>query len=187
MTNYDDDGPNGGAIVWAFLSLALVVIAFLVWAFFFHPNAILKKHIPQRQFKCIECHKSEWTKKHQKLAQYFKRKGSPCPEEMSHAVLTTKSPRLMSAIAKCESGGDYRIRSKGYKLQHDGAFQVNPKHWGKVPYDAVGQALQAETVLEVLVKEHNGNIKKALNAYGGDRTRRTYAKNILAELENVPR
>ena len=187
MTNYDDDGPNGGAIVWAFLSLALVVAAFLAWAFFFHPNAILKKHIPQRQFKCIECHKSEWTKKHQNFLQYFKRKGSPYPEEMAHAVLTTKSPRLMSAIAKCESGGDYRIRSKGYKLQHDGAFQVNPKHWGKVPYDAIGQALQAETVLDSFLKDRKGNLVKALNDYGGDKTHRQYAKVVLAELRDVPR
>lgn len=106
---------------------------------------------------------------------------------MAHAVLTTKSPRLMSAIAKVESNGNPSLRRTGYKHKHSGAFQVNPKHWGEVSHDAIEQALQAENILEVLVKEHNGNIKKALNAYGGDRTRRTYAKNILAELENVPR
>ena len=54
---YDD--TNGGVIMCVSLGLFLIVIAFLSWAFFFHPNAILKKHLPNRQFKCVECHHTE--------------------------------------------------------------------------------------------------------------------------------
>jgi hypothetical protein len=90
-------------------------------------------------------------------------------------------------MAVVESGGNSTVRKAGYKGRHDGAFQVNPKHWGAVPVDAAGQALQAETILEELVE--NKNIVKALNYYGGENNlkRGKYAYNVLEELKAVPR
>ena len=127
---------------------------------------------------CGTCHSHKVA-----LVKYFDKAGSKTPEHMAEAVLATKSPRLLAAIAKVETGGNTYVRGGGYKKRHDGAFQVNPKHWGKVPYDAVGQALQAEKILTELTEEMP--IKKALNQYGGDSKGR-YAKTILAELSRVP-
>ena len=128
---------------------------------------------------CVCCHN-----KTGQMVAYFKRNGSKSPEEMANAVLRTKSPRLLSAIAVVVSGGNHSVRKSGYKKRHDGAFQVNKKYWGKVPYDAAGQALQAEAILTELTATMP--IKKALSLYGGDSTDR-YQKRVLAELVRVPR
>ncbi|MBV5327120.1 MAG: hypothetical protein JZU65_05695 [Chlorobium sp.] len=129
---------------------------------------------------CSYCHNKKMA-----FTIHFKNKGSRSPEEMADAVLKTKNPRLLAAIAVVESDGNSHIRNRGYKKQHDGAFQVNPAHWGKVPHDAEGQALQAEDILEELVGTKK-NIRVALNHYGGD-TRGNYAKAILKELQEVPK
>ena len=138
-----------------------------------------------RQLDCSACHNPQFQKQ-SNMAEYFKKKGSKTPEEMAYAVLKTRSPRLLAAMATVESKGTPSIRRTGYRKSHDGAFQVNPKHWGEVSTDPIKQALQAEAILEELVKE-TGNIKSALNQYGGDKTRKVYARNILTELVEVPR
>lgn len=127
---------------------------------------------------CNKCHSHKAA-----LTNYFKKNGSKTPEEMANALLKTRSPRLLSAIAKVETGGNPTVMRSGFRKQHDGAFQVNPKYWGKVPKDAVGQALQAETILQELVDEYP--IKTALSKYGGDSTSK-YQKRVLAELTRVP-
>lgn len=124
------------------------------------------------------------------MREYFRRKGSPVPHTMAKAVLATSQPRLMASIAVRESNGNPKAVGDGGKSK--GAFQVKKEHWRhllyekKVSNDAVTQALDSERILEALVAENNGNLKKALNDYGGDRTRKVYAKNILDELANVP-
>ena len=131
------------------------------------------------QRPCQACHTRVMV-----MANYFKKAGSKSsPEEMANAVLKTKSPRLLASIAKIESGGNPRLRNTGYKKRHHGAFQVNPKHWGKVPKDAAGQALQAERILTELTETMP--IKKALSRYGGDTTDK-YQRKVLAELVKVP-
>ena len=135
------------------------------------------------QLDCQKCHSHE-LQKQSKLAAYFKKNGSKTPEEMADAVLKTKSPRLLSAVAVRETGGNPNVRSTGYRKRHHGAFQVNPKHWGKVPHDPIEQALQAEAILTELT--HEKGLVAGLNAYGGD-TRGKYAKMILTELQDVPR
>ena len=137
------------------------------------------------QAPCTMCHNAQFHNK-EKLSSYFKRKGSPEPEVMADAVLRTKNPRLLAAVATCETGGNHRVRSRGYKSRHDGAFQVNPRDWGKVSPNAADQALQAEAILKELVVE-KGGIVAGLNAYGGDSKRKVYAKNILSELAGVPK
>lgn len=118
------------------------------------------------------------------LTDYFQRKGSPHPERMATAVLETKKPRLLAAIASVESGG--KETAKNRKSGAKGAFQVKERHWGRVKHDAVEQALQADRILDDLYDESDGNLKRTLNKYGGD-TRGHYAKMVLAELQNVPR
>jgi len=117
------------------------------------------------------------------LTDYFRRAGSPHPERMATAVLETDKPRLLSAIAKVESGGKETAYNK--KSRAKGAFQVKERHWGKVRPSAVEQALQADRILNDLYDEKDGNLRKALNAYGGD-TKGRYAKMVLAELQQVP-
>lgn len=119
------------------------------------------------------------------LADYFQRKGSPHPERMATAVLETKKPRLLAAVAVVESQG--KTTAYNRKSKAKGAFQVKEKYWGKVNRDVVQQALQADRILDELYNANNGDIKKTLNAYGGDKTKKQYANLILKELENVPK
>lgn len=128
---------------------------------------------------CSDCHN--------KYTSYFHRKGSSQPERMAYAVAQTRNPRLLSAIAITESNGRPELRNTGWKRRHHGAFQVNPRDWGNVGHSAVEQALQADMILQELTASSNGNIIKALNAYGGDKTRKKYAFNVLDELKEVPK
>jgi hypothetical protein len=138
----------------------------------------IKKPVIINTAQCFTCH--------YKLAmkQYFKKVGSKQPERMANAIIQTKQPRLYAAISVVESGGNPSIHKSGYKKRHYGAFQVNPKHWGRVSQDPVEQALQAENILQELVQE-KGSLKRALSAYGGDSTNK-YQRRVLAELVRVP-
>lgn len=131
---------------------------------------------------CRQCHSRVKT-----FTDYFRKMGSKAPEAMAEAVVATKNPRLMAAIAKVETQGNPQVRRTGYKKQHDGAWQVNRKAWGRVPLDVTEQALQAELVLKTHVEEEKDFIK-GLNAYGGESNKRhgRYAKLILSELTEVP-
>jgi len=136
-----------------------------------------------RPKNCQECHANV---QHKKFSEYFRKAGSKQPEEMANAVLKTEKPKLLAAIAVVESGGNPSVRNSGYKQRHHGAFQVNPKYWGKVPKDASGQAKQAENILRELTKDEP--LKVALSQYGGDTSKRQkYANLILEELQNVPK
>lgn len=139
--------------------------------------ASLENIAPQRE--CAECHNRQAA-----MTEYFKKSGSKSPEEMANAVLATKSPRLLAAVAVAgEKNTPITARNTGYKKRHHGAFQVNPKYWGAVPYDATGQAKQAERILTELTDEMP--IKTALSFYGGDSTDK-YQRRVLAELTRVP-
>lgn len=139
----------------------------------------------KQRFPMIKSHNSI-TDKEEKLTSYFRKKGSPNPQAMAEAVLRTKSPRLMAAIATIETNGNPTKRNTGYRKQHSGAFQVNKKYWGPVSTNPVQQALQAENALEEFIKQ-TGSIEPALNGYGGDKTKKEYSRTILAELINVPK
>ena len=130
-----------------------------------------------KEINCAVCHSRK-----QSFTAYFERNGSKTPEQMAEAVLATKSPRLLAAIAKVESNGNATAKHKVSKAK--GAFQVKERFWGKVSKDPVEQALQAEAILTELTETMP--IKKALNVYGGDSKGR-YAKTVLAELMEVPR
>lgn len=135
--------------------------------------------IAVKSASCNTCHNRK-----SQLVSYFKKAGNKSPEEMAHAVLVTKSTKLLAAMSVAgEKNTPITARNTGYKKQHSGAWQVNEKYWGRVPYDAVGQALQAEKILVELTQEMP--IKKALSYYGGDSTDK-YQKRVLAELVRVP-
>lgn len=118
------------------------------------------------------------------MTEYFKSKGSPVPQKMAKAVLSTKNPKLMASIAVHESNGNPKAVGDGGKSK--GAFQVQSHHHGRVSKNPIKQALQSERILEELLAENNGNLKKALSAYNGERTRKVYANKILAELTQIP-
>ena len=178
MIDYKDYGKcNYSTALEVFTTVAIVsVIGLVFYQLKFHPSN-------NGQLDCQKCHSRE-LQKQSKLAAYFKKNGSKTPEEMADAVLRTKSPRLLSAVAVRETGGNPDVRSTGYRKRHHGAFQVNSKHWGKVSHDPIEQALQAEAILTELT--HEKGIVAGLNAYGGD-THGKYAKMILAELVSVPK
>jgi len=163
---------------WCF-SICLVIIMIVM------ATAYLKSCEQNPQPAMVKCNNASCHASSTKLGRYFERKGSKNPEEMAIAVMKTKSPRLLAAMAVVETDGNSDVRKRGYKKRHDGAFQVNHKHWGPVPLDATGQALQVERILDELVADKK-NIKVALNYYGGD-TRGKYANIILKELQEVPR
>ena len=134
---------------------------------------------------CTGCHNRQMS-----MSQFFKRKGSPDPQRMATAVLETRRPRLMAAIAVRESNGNPKAVGDGGRSR--GSFQVQAKHWKpllhekKVSKDPVIQALDSERIIDDLIAANNGNLKKALNAYNGDTKKKVYAKNILADLEFIP-
>jgi len=122
-----------------------------------------------------------------KFVAYFKKSGNKHPEMMATAVLETKRPKLMAALAvKGERNTPYTVRRGGFRKRHRGAFQVNEALHGAAGETPIDQALKSERIIEDLLAESGGNLQKALNRYGGDRTKKQYAKNILQEIENTP-
>lgn len=162
--------------IFAAVVFFIIVVVYLIG----HTIAYKEQHATPM----LKSHKT-LTDEQWRLSMYFAKNGSPTPEQMAIAVTKTKSPRLLAAIAKIETNGNPHKRNTGYKKRHSGAWQVNPRDWGKVSKDPVEQALQAEFALDTFTKESKGKIKKALNNYGGDSTDK-YSAMVLAELERVP-
>jgi len=82
---------------------------------------------------------------------FYKHHGSPVPWVMAHAVEVVKPvnrPRIAGVSIAESHGTPWAVGDNG---ESRGAFQVQEKHWGKVPISAVDQALQAERILEELV------------------------------------
>lgn len=118
----------------------------------------------------------------------FAKNGSSHPIEMGLAVCKTKNPRLMTAIAIKESNG--RPKAIGDSESSKGAFQVQEKHWGKVPNTATEQALQAEKILDELVASSpRGNLRSGLAKYNGGvkppKSSYRYADSVLKLMKEV--
>lgn len=110
--------------------------------------------------------KSHYTEKEQSFIEFFQKHGSKVPEEMAVAVVKTKRPALMAAIAVKESNGN--PDAIGDNGDSHGAFQVQPKHWGQVPTTATEQALQAERILDELMRDdRRGSLRSSLARYNG--------------------
>jgi len=110
-------------------------------------------------------YKSHYSKEELKLASIFAHHGSTHPMEMAIAVRKTKNPPLMAAIAIRETNG--KLHATGDKGQSRGAFQIQEKHWGKIGVTATEQALQAEKILEELVRTSRGSLRQGLAKYNG--------------------
>lgn len=111
-------------------------------------------------------YKSHYSKEELKLASIFAYHGSTDPMVMAIAVSKTKNPPLMAAIAIKESNASPKAIGDGGDSK--GAFQVQEKHWGKVPNTATEQALQAEKILDELVASSpRGNLRSGLAKYNG--------------------
>lgn len=134
---------------------------------------------PQQLSDCMTCHrKVAYTK-------YFQ--GSLDPQAMATAVLATKSPKLLAAMHVAgEKRSPHTSRKGGRGGKYGGAWQTGP-HFGKVPDSVTEQALIAELAIGTHFADAKGDMVKALNGYGGDKTKKQYAYNVLRELEeNVP-
>ena len=104
-----------------------------------------------------------------RYAGYFLKNGSPDPVQMAVAVMETKRPALMAAMAVKESNGNPRAVGDGGHSR--GAWQVQPKHWGTVPMDPTQQALQAEKILDELVAASpRRSLRCGLARYNGGNT-----------------
>lgn len=103
------------------------------------------------------------------------------PVEIGIAVCKTKNPKLMAAIAIKESFGD--TKAIGDNGDSKGAFQVQEKHWSKVPVTATEQALQAEKILEELVASSRGRLRSGLEKYNtgrvGTKAGKRYARDVI--------
>ena len=140
---------------------------------------------------CSACHApallSSHTDRHAAMTDYFRKAGNPHPEAIARAVLQPeiKRPKLLAAMAtKGELNTPYTVRHGGYKQRHAGSWQVNEADWGPVPYELSGQARKTDAILESLVKSKD--MKEALNFYAGDKTKKSYARVVLAEAKRVP-
>ena len=104
--------------------------------------------------------------KHDSFVTYFKAWNSPVPEVMAHSVMQTKRPALMAAMAVKESNATpWAVGDSG---RSKGAFQVQGRYWGVVPSNPVEQALQAERILEDLMRDdRRGSLRSSLARYNG--------------------
>ena len=130
----------------------------------------------------VQVYKAHYRPEELKMIEVFRKHGSDQPEAMAVAVHKTKNPPLMAAIAIKESNG--RPKAVGDSGASKGAFQVQEKHWTKVPTTATEQALQAEKILEELVASTpRRDLRSGLAKYnGGDRPPKSsycYADDVL--------
>lgn len=130
------------------------------------------------------------TVEQQQFKAFFEKHNSPRPVEMAIAVTQTKRPALMAAVAVIESNGNPKAVGDGGDSK--GAFQVQEKHWGKVPKDAASQALQAERILESLVASNaRRSLRYGLTRYNGGsnppRAAKRYAQRVISLTRKIER
>lgn len=114
-----------------------------------------------------------------RLLKFFSASASPSPNAMTQAVLATSRPMLMAPIAKKESRGN--PKAVGDRGESRGAFQVQSKHWGKVPSHPTKQAQQSEWILNELLAE-TGSLPVAVSRYNGTGSAaKRYVREITRE------
>lgn len=163
--------------------MSLIVVGVLIIIALFH-TAIRRYDKPSLEMK--KCHTSGLSVETLKYQAYFRQAGAGIHAlEVAQAVQHSKRKRLTAAICKVESGGKKTAYNRRTKV--NGLYQVDKRYWGKVDTNsALAMTAQHDVIMDELLTASNGNLKKALNAYGGDTIKRTYAENILKELNKVP-
>ena len=129
------------------------------------------------------------TVEQEQFKAFFEKHNSPRPVEMAIAVTHTKRPALMAAIAVKESNGN--PNAVGDSGASKGAFQVQEKHWSKVPASPVDQALQAERILDELVASTpRGDLLCSLAKFNGGtvppRVSYRYANHVIKLAREAP-
>lgn len=120
--------------------------------------------------------------KEQKIAALLTAYHSPHPTELARVIVKMKRPRLAVAQAIVESNGD---KTAVGKAGEQGIWQVMKKDWGPVPADIQGQANQYEVIMEELIRASDGNLRRALGRYNGDKSGK-YAAKVMKVVSQVP-
>lgn len=150
-----------------------------------YQTEVVLEEIEREHVKTVSTLPRSLTASEAQLAEFYARQGSPAAIEMAQATVQAKRPRLMAAVAAVESNGSPLARGRAGER---GAWQVIPAIHGAVPVDAAGQMDQSERILEDLLIENGGSVKKAVAAYNGSGARAdAYSRRVLAMLEEVPR
>ena len=129
---------------------------------------------------------SHLTLKEAKLAVFFQKQKSPVPVEMAKAVAKRKRPRLLAAVAAEESNANPAAVGKAGEVT---AWQIIEREWGYAGKTTEEHAKKAEEILEHLLTESHGNIRKALESYNGGTNpglkSKRYAQRVINQIGKV--
>lgn len=129
---------------------------------------------------------SHLTPKETKLVVFFQKQKSPVPVEMAKAVAKRKRPRLLAAVAAVESNGTPWAKGKDGEVT---AWQIIESEWGYAGKTTEDHAKKAEEILERLLTESHGNIRKALESYNGGTNpgfkSKRYAQRVINQIGKV--
>lgn len=164
-------------------AVCLLILALTAWSLFRISVIELRMKEEELAWQQQEREENEiYLKRHAKISACLKRHGSLYAEQVTQAVMATKAPELLAAIAIRESNGNpYALGGRG---QSRGAFQIQERWWGAVSPDVYAQARQASKVIDVLLMRHNGNMHKALSDYNNDSSGR-YANYVIARMKEM--
>lgn len=108
------------------------------------------------------------TSEQEEYRRFFAQHGSPAPVEMAKAVTVAKHHNrpVLASMAVVESNATpWAVGDGGDSI---GAWQIQPKHHGKVSSDPVKQALKAERILEDLTTSNvRGGLRCRIAKYNG--------------------
>jgi len=160
MQDLDIRNSNPIASVF-YIILGLTILCFL---FYFYIQCVVKESTNNVKF-------NPDVSQFETYSLFYKHHGSPVPNVMAQAIIEVKPknrPKVAAISIKESHGTPWAVGDKG---KSKGAWQVQEKHWGKVPLTAVEQALQAERILEELVASvPQGDLRCALAKYNGGTT-----------------
>lgn len=123
---------------------------------------------------------------HEQRVRFASFHGVADPAALVAAVRHSAMANLLISVAIEESRGDpVAVGSAG----EQGAWQVIASDCGSVPKDMIGQAIQAERIIRILLMDANGDKRKALARYNGGPTppgkSYRYAERILKRARHL--
>lgn len=164
--------------------VAILAVYFGVQSYEYHETKPIISIVPQMEATPpVPAH---LTRKEAALTTFFEKQNSPVPVEMARAVVKRKRPRLLAAVAAVESNGTPWAKGNAGEVT---AWQIIEREWGYAGKTTEEHAQKAEEILEHLLKESNGNIRKALELYNGGAKpgpkSRRYAQRVLNQIGKV--
>lgn len=114
-----------------------------------------------------------------KIAKHIEKTDYPGdPLTLAKKIRQTKHPKTLTAILTVESNGKPAAIGK---VGEKGLYQVRPEIHGPVSSDPLAQTDQAARILEDLVAENDGDLRKAIQRYNGSgKKSRKYASQVSA-------